>query len=149
MVLAELTMPDGTVVQQEMLFNSQCYIYEFPSEQIGKYSVKISYSYSTRSYETSTYFDIPYADEYDSFTVFDVSDIHKIIRTRGNVFTNNEIELKNNEKDVATYTYYLTLPCMVTAIALYLADIVIRKLSWVDIRNLFGLKEKKQHKKNG
>lgn len=146
-VLAELTMPDGTVVQQEMLFNSQCYIYEFPSEQIGKYSVKISYSYSTRSYETSTYFDIPYADEYDSFTVFDVSDIHKIIRTRGNVFTNNEIELKNNEKDVATYTYYLALPCMVTAIALYLADIVIRKLSWVDIRNLFGLKEKKQQKK--
>ena len=52
-------------------------------------------------------------------------------------------------ENVATYTYYLTLPCMVTAIALYLADIVIRKLSWVDIRNLFGLKEKKQQKKKG
>ena len=148
-VLAELTMPDGSVREQEMIFNSRQYVYEFESEQIGKYAVKIKYSYSTRSYESSTYFDIPYADEYDSFTVFDVSDIHKMIRTRGNVFTTGQIELKNDEKDVATYTHYPALPCMVMAIALYIADIVIRKLSWVDIRNLFGLREKKQQKKKG
>lgn len=146
-VLAELTMPDGKVFEQEMLFNSQQYVYEFESGQIGKYAIKIKYSYNTRAYEAATYFDIPYADEYDSFTVFDVSDIHKLIRTRGNVFTSAQIELKNDEKDVATYTYYLALPFMVTAIALYLADIVIRKLSWADVRNLFGLREKKQQKK--
>ena len=37
-VLAELTMPDGKVFEQEMLFNSQQYVYEFESGQIGKYA---------------------------------------------------------------------------------------------------------------
>lgn len=143
-VVAELTLPDGQVVRQEMNFDSRQYIYEFESGQTGKYAVKILYSYSEREYQSFTYFHIPYTEEYDSFAVFDVANIHKMIRTRGNVFTDENIVLENDEKDVATYTYYLALPCMVLAVVLYLVDIVIRKLSWVDIRNLFGLREKKK-----
>ena len=93
---------------------------------------------------------VPYHDEYNSFTVFNVSDLHRFIRTRGSVFLlDEELKLENREEDVATYTYYLTVPLMIAAVALYVVDIIIRKLTWTDIRNLFGLKERKKLGKGG
>lgn len=141
---AEITMPNGETLTQQLIFNATGYYYEFETPEIGKYTVKITYEYPNREpVETTTYFDIPYTAEYDSFTVYNVSDLHKAIRTRGNVYTDGNIRLVNDEDDVASYTFYLTLPFMIAAAVIFVADVVIRKLRWADIRNLFGLREKK------
>lgn len=139
-----LTMPDGTVIEAPLTFNSESYTYEFEASEVGKYSIDISYSYLTRVYTASTYLDIPYVDEYDSFTVFNVSDIHKLIRNRGGVFEGGVIALENDENDVATYTLYISTPIMAVAIVLFIISVIIRKLRWADILSLFGTRDRKK-----
>ena len=147
--IAEILFPDGKRVEKELVFNSRNYVYQFDTELVGKYSVRIKYSYTNREYEAALSFDIPYADEYNSFTVYDVSDLYKMIRTRGGVFADGSIKLENNKDDIATYTYYLTLPCMVAAVIAYVVDIIIRKLTLADIKSLLGIKDKTRKAKRG
>jgi hypothetical protein len=51
--------------------------------------------------------------------------------------------LENNDKQVATYTIRFVAPLMIAAVALYVVDIIIRKLKWTDIKSFFGLKASK------
>ena len=146
-VTAEITFPNGDVRTERLLFSGSSYYYLFETPTNGEYKVKLTYHYPySDAVETTAYYHVSYADEYNSFTVFNVADLHKAIRTRGNVYTDGNIRLVNDKDDVATYTYHLTLPFMIAAIVLFIVDIIIRKLRWADIRNLFGLREKKKGK---
>lgn len=49
-----------------------------------------------------------------------------------------EIALENDEKEVGTYTFDLTVPLLTASVLLLVADIVVRKLKWNDIKSLFG-----------
>ena len=139
-----VTMPDGTVIDAPLNFNSESYYYEFEIGSVGKYAITVTYRYLTREYSSTHYFDIPYVPEYDSFTVFNIADVHKLIRNRGNVFEGAEIALENKEEDVATYTVYISTPIMAVAIVLFVVSVIIRKLRWADILSLFGIREKKK-----
>ena len=139
-----VTMPDGTVIDAPLTFNSESYYYEFEVGSVGKYAIAVTYRYLTREYSATHYFDIPYVPEYDSFTVFNIADVHKLIRNRGNVFEGGEITLENKEEDVATYTVYISTPIMAVAIVLFLVSVIIRKLRWADILSLFGIRDKKK-----
>lgn len=145
----ELTLPSGSVISEELEFNSKNFVYEFTTSTVGKYRLRVIYNPSGTPYETTMTLDIPYQEEYNAFTAFTISDLHKIIRTRGTVYTNAEIDLENKEDDIATYTFFFAIPFMVAAVILYVLDIIVRKLRWADIRNLFGLKEKKNHMRGG
>ena len=52
------------------------------------------------------------------------------------------IDLENNEDEIASYTIGLTAPFLIAAIALFVVDIVVRKLKWEDIKGLFTSQEK-------
>lgn len=139
-----VTLPDGTVIDAPLAFNSESYYYDFEIGAVGKYAIEVTYHYLTHEYTATHYFDIPYLPEYDSFTVFNIADVHKLIRNRGGVFENADIALENKDTDVATYTVYISTPIMAFAIILFVISVIIRKLRWADILSLFGIRDKKK-----
>ena len=116
----------------------------FETPEIGKYDIKVTYSYGEDegavSYPSSTFFNLSYSPEYDSFQIFDTSALHEAIRQRGVVSENGDIKLENDENMIDTYVVDFTMPFLIAAVALYVIDVIIRKLKWSDIRNLFKKK---------
>ncbi len=64
--------------------------------------------------------------------------LYKIVGGSGVVSETGEITLENDEKEVGTYTFDLTVPLLTASVLLLVADIVVRKLKWNDIKSLFG-----------
>lgn len=133
----EVTRPDGTVERQTLHFDRTRYYYEFDTPTIGKYSVKIDYSYGKERYEITTYFYIARSPEYDSFVVYSAASLTSVIRDRGVVYEADSLVVENNMDEVSTYEMDFTIALLAIAVALYVIDIIIRKLTWADIRSLF------------
>ena len=92
------------------------------------------------SYPSETFFNLSYSPEYDSFQIFESSALHEAIRQRGTVSEDGSIKLENDENMLDTYVIDFTMPFLIAAAALYVIDVIIRKLKWSDIRNLFKKK---------
>lgn len=141
----KITRPNGEVEEVECAFDTRMYSYRFETPTIGKYSVEISYSYDGKTYISTARFDVPYYGEYDSFAAHDISNLRDAVRNRGNVYENGkDLRLVNDEKEVATYEIDYTVALLIAAVALYVVDIVIRKLKWEDIRMLFKRRNKRK-----
>lgn len=138
--VAEITVtcPNGEEVSTPMVFDSSVYFHEFEASEIGKYSIRIAYSYANGNYETNADFVISYAPEYDSFTAFDASSLHRAIVGEGEVSLDGNLTIENDEKEIGVYTLELAPILLITAVSLYVVDIIVRKLKWNDIKSLFG-----------
>ena len=133
-----ITRPDGSVEEQVLHFDRTRYYYEFETPDIGKYSVQINYSYGNISdYEVTTNFYIVRSPEYDSFVVYSAASLTGVIRDRGTVYEDDSLVVENNMDEVSTYQLDFTVGLLAIAVALYVIDIIIRKLTWADIRSLF------------
>ncbi len=142
-----VTLPDGSTVTERLTFDSTRYFYSFETPQRGRYLINITYAYGDKSYESEAAFHLGYSPEYDAFTVFDPAALHAAIRNRGGVWEGSIPSLENDDKEVATYTLRFIPPLMIAAAALYVIDIIIRKLKWNDIKSFFGIKQKKGGRK--
>lgn len=129
--------------------------------------MSVSYKYGIYDYsEEGGYispdasFIISYEPEYNTFTVFEASALYKMLNGNGTVIEQNserqlimesvtpsndgltivkgKLAIKNDDSQIATYIVNLTVPFLVAAVALFVVDIVIRKLKWKDIVSLFG-----------
>ena len=138
-----VTHPDGSEVTELLTFDSTRYFYRFETPQKGRYLIGITYSYSDKSFISEAAFHIGYSPEYNSFEVFDPASLHAAIRNRGSVNEGTIPSLENDDKEVATYVVRFVAPLMIVAVALYVVDIIIRKLKWTDIKSFFGLKTSK------
>ena len=133
-----VTFPDGTVESKALSFDSSRYYTDFATSSVGKYTVEIKYVNGGKEYISTSVFNIPYSPEYDSFAMFDSSSLFSAIRDRGTVTENGVPEITNDPSRIATYTVSFVLPFMIVAIALYVIDIIIRKLKWRDIVTLIN-----------
>jgi hypothetical protein len=104
--------------------------------------VKVTYSYSGNTFETTEYFHIVYAPEYDKFATFDAYDLYSVIRNRGTVSEDGTIKLEENPDEISTYTVNLVAPCLIITVVAFVMDIAVRKLKWSDIKGLFKRKPK-------
>ena len=138
-----MTHPDGSEVTELLTFDSTRYFYRFETPQKGRYLIGITYSYGDKSFISEAAFHIGYSPEYNSFEVFDPASLHAAIRNRGSVNEGTIPSLENDDKEVATYVVRFVAPLMIVAVALYVVDIIIRKLKWTDIKSFFGLKTSK------
>ena len=139
----EITRPDGTVESQTLHFDRSRYYYEFDTPMIGKYSVKINYSYGAiKDYEITTNFYIARSPEYDSFVVYSAASLTSVIRDRGVVYEDDSLVVTNNMEEVSTYQVDFTIALLAIAVSLYVLDIIIRKITWADIRSLFKRRAK-------
>ena len=125
-----------------LTFDSTRYFYKFATNELGKYTVKVTYSYSGNTFETTEYFHIVYAPEYDKFATFDAYDLYSVIRNRGTVSEDGTIKLEENPDEISTYTVNLVAPCLIITVVAFVMDIAVRKLKWSDIKGLFKRKPK-------
>lgn len=144
-VHVEITAPvTGEVISKDLIFDSQKFFYSFETPEIGKYDIKVVYSYGQDegavSYPSNTFFNLSYSPEYDSFQIFEASALHEAIRQRGTVSEDGSVKLENDENMIDTYVIDFTMPFLIAAASLYVIDVIIRKLKWSDIKNLFKKK---------
>ena len=142
-VEVEMISPDGEITNEKLIFDSEKYFYSFETPTLGKHEIKVKYSYGDTYFEARNFVTLSYSPEYDSFTVFDSSSLYESVRNRGTVSENGDITLENDTTEVATYTVDFTVPFLIAAIALYIVDIIIRKIKWNDIKSLYSKKAKK------
>lgn len=145
-VSVEITTPiTGEVIAKDLIFDSEKFFYSFETPEIGKYDIKVIYSYGegeeSISYPSETFFNLSYSPEYDSFQIFEASALHEAIRQRGTVSEDGSIKLENDENMISTYTVDFTMPFLIAAASLYVVDVIIRKLKWNDIKSLFKKKK--------
>lgn len=143
-VTITLCQPDGSELSDVLLLDSHGYFYSAETGAIGKYTVKIDYNWSTKTYSSETYYDISYSPEYDSFASSSPASLHAIMRNNGSVYEDSDVDLSNEEGKVATYILRFTVPFMAIAAILYIVDTIIRKLQWADIESLFKSKKKSE-----
>lgn len=138
-----ITLPDGTTITERLNFDSTRYYYRFETPLRGRYLIQITYAYGDKSFLSEAAFHIGYSPEYNCFEIFDPASLYAAIRNRGTVNEGVVPSLENNDKEVATYVIRFIAPLMIAAVALYVIDIIIRKLRWNDIKSFFGVKQKK------
>jgi hypothetical protein len=135
-----VTNADGEkIVGGNLTFDSSLYSYTFSAVDVGKYIVNITYSYGGSDYTCQTIFNVSYGAEYDSFTVYDSTVLHKMVGTYGNVSENGAFKIENDENEISTMTVKLTVPLLIACVVLFAVDIIIRKLKWKDVVSFFRL----------
>ena len=139
-VKVTVTHPDGTVTEDDMTFASSYYHYRFTAPELGEYILRIDYSYGKNSFSSETRLNYSYYAEYDEFAVCDVAVLHSAIRNRGTITTDGTVDLENDEKHITTYKASYVVPLLIIAVALFVIDIIIRKIKWADIKTLFKKK---------
>jgi len=123
-----------------MTFASSYYHYRFTAPELGEYILRIDYSYGKNSFSSETRLNYSYYAEYDEFAVCDVAVLHSAIRNRGTITTDGTVDLENDEKHITTYKASYVVPLLIIAVALFVIDIIIRKIKWADIKTLFKKK---------
>ena len=137
-VRIRITTPDGKSVDQTQRWQGSNFTYEFTSVEVGRYEITVDYSYGEYSYESKSYLNISYPNEYDEFATFEVSPLYRAINGRGQVVLSGKLKIENDKNDTGVYTQDLTFFLLLIAVALFLIDIVVRKLKWEDIVSFFG-----------
>ncbi len=163
-----VTLPGERVQEPVTLaFDSTRYYHTFDIDTTGKYTMDITYRIGVQpeaeepeedngfidltpseevsteqAFTTQVTFNIPYSSEYNSFEVFDASTLHAAIRDRGTVSEGVIPSLENDEKEIATYIVRYIAPLMIAVAALYILDVIIRKITLKDLRSFFGIKRK-------
>lgn len=133
----EVTSPDGESKTYDLLSDSTGYYAEFEASAPGKYGIAIKYLSDGVNYDSQTTLDVSYYAEYDAFANFDASELYKTVGGNGTVSEDGNLKIENDIREVGTYKYSLTLILLCMAAALFIVDIVVRKLKWNDIKNLF------------
>ncbi|MGM9642879.1 MAG: VWA domain-containing protein [Eubacteriales bacterium] len=137
-----VTHPDGREVTERLTFDASRYFYGFKTDALGEYAVKIVYTTATGAFEADTVFHISYSPEYNSFANFDASNLYAAIRHHGSVLEGEVPSLRDDDAEVTTYRLTFTVPFMISAIILYVIDIIVRKIKWADIKSLFKSRAK-------
>lgn len=144
--MVKVTTPSGETFTQEMGLSGADFFYEFKADEVGAYTFDISYHLGVKTYSTSEIFCLSVKPEYDSFAAYDPSELYKALNGRGAVSLDGALTIENDETNISSYTIDLTVPLLITAVALFAVDIIIRKLKWEDIVSLFGYGNKNKDK---
>lgn len=146
----EITFEDDvkTTTSQPVLFTAAgtAMTHTFITRDEGKYTVKITYRESdderVPQYTVERTVHLAYSSEYDSFALYDVGTLHKMVGAQGKVSEDGRLTIVNDAGEVGLYNLSLDMPLLVACVVLYAVDIAVRKLKWEDIVSLF-----KRHKK--
>lgn len=137
----KVTNPDNSVVTKELTFNSENYVCELVTDLVGEYVVELTYKLGQAVY-TSTYsFTISYLPEYNSFTIFEASNLYYMVSNNGQVSENGKLILTNDNSNEQKYIYDFTSLFMIICVILVVIDVIVRKLTINDIKALFRNKK--------
>ena len=138
----EITAPNEDKTTTRLFYEEGKYFLNYEAKELGKYQVYVKYVYGDESFDANTTFDVVRNPEYNSFELFDSAVLYNALGNSGSVIEKGELKIENDESQVDTYVYYFTIPLMIAAVALFVVDVIIRKLKWKDIKSIFGMGKK-------
>ena len=144
----KLVLPDGELVEENLVFDKDHYYYNFKSAEMGRYQIEVMYSYTGYDYGAMSVINVSYESEYDEFAAFEASPLFRAVNGRGQVIIEGDLVLENEEHEMGTYTNDFTIPLLIIAVSLFVVDIIVRKLKWEDIVSFFGGFKKSGGKKS-
>ncbi len=144
-VQVSLIAPDGTRTDITGIGgDASIYSCSFLLSKVGEYKAEVTYQYQEEICKQTVYISVPYLTEYDGFVTFDASPLYKMLGGNGTVSEDGWLHIENDENEVGMRVVNLTIPFMITAVALFMVDIIVRKMKWADITGLF-----RKHGKEG
>lgn len=143
----DITLPDGSGQTVDMDFKASYYHADIYCAQAGRYEFAVTYLYNGDEYTEDLVYYVDFAPEYDEFAVYDTSALHSAIDGKGMVSSDGALTINNDPDDVGKVTFYLALPSYMLCAALFLADVIIRKLKWKDVVSFFRPNKDKGGKK--
>ncbi len=140
----QLISPKGeTQTIENVVFDSTAYNCSFSLLEKGEYTARVTYTYKGESYTLEKPLSVSYLAEYDEFTVFDASPLYKMLGEKGTVSEDGNLKIENDEKEVGVRIVYLTSPLLIVSVILFALDVIVRKVKWADIKNIFRKIRKK------
>lgn len=134
----QITLPDGSTFTESMKSTGSSYRYTFNATELGKYKIEVTYTCDGTQYSSQNYIYNCYVSEYDAFSVFDSSELHRALDGRGKVSEDGHLKLENSGDDEDKYIVRFTVPLLIAAAVLFIIDIIIRKLTIDDLKSFFG-----------
>ena len=138
---AKIKLPDNTIVEKTLLFDTENYSTVVETDLVGKYLVEVTYTYGEKVVTSNYSFNVSYLPEYNSFTIFEASNLYYMVSNNGQVSEDGKLVLKNDNSKELKYIYDFTPLFMSICAALVVIDIMIRKLTKNDILSLFRKKD--------
>ncbi len=138
----EIVSPSGTSESELLVFDSYRYFYRFETSETGKYKINTTYTWSTKTYSSTNAFNISYSPEYNRFASYSPALLHSIVRDNGKVYDGENAKLEVDETRIEKYVIRFTVPFLILAVAAYVIDTIIRKLTWADIVSFFKKKRR-------
>ena len=133
-----ITYPNGKTVEKDLVYTTTSYEMTFESQLTGNYNIVINYELNSVSYSIDYYYNVSYAEEYDSFTYYEIYNLNHMVNTGNPVYEDaSNIDLSIDETRSTTYSFDFTALFMTIAICMFVVDIFIRKVKWADIKQIF------------
>lgn len=136
----KVTNPDKTVVEKQLVFDSENYVTELVTDQTGDYTLEITYTFGEVVYTSNYTFTISYLPEYNSFENFEASSLYYMVSSNGKVSEDGKLELVNDNSKQQKFIYDFTPLLMIICVILVVVDVIVRKLTLNDIKALFRKK---------
>ena len=139
-VTIAITLPNGKTITRNLEFDSRKYTYTFDTGKVGTYTVDVSYSYDEKVFTSTESFEIPYLTEYNAFATFSKANIYEFMRGNGSITEGEIPNLENERNEITTYNMSYRIPLLIAAIALFLLDVLVRKMKLSKKKKKISLK---------
>lgn len=138
----KVTYPNGKVEEKVLASvidaNVQKYMTEISTSQVGEYLFELSYVLKDQYYSANYLYNVSYLPEYDSFTIYEASNLYYMVSANGQVSEDGNLVLVNDLSNVQKYVIDFTPIFMIIASILFVIDIIVRKLRLQDIISLWN-----------
>jgi hypothetical protein len=138
---AKFTLPNGVIIEKTLNFNSDNYSTSITTDIVGEYLVELTYQFGEISHNANYSFTVSYLPEYNSFTIFEASNLYYMVSSNGEVSEDGNLVLKNDNSKELKYIYDFTALFMIICVILAVVDVMVRKLTLNDIKSLFRKKD--------
>lgn len=138
---AKATLPSGEVVEKQLNFNSENYSTLITTDVVGEYLVELTYQFGELTHTANYSFSVSYLPEYNSFTIYEASNLYYMVSSNGKVSEDGNLVLKNDNSKELKYIYDFTALFMIVCVVLAIVDVMVRKLTLNDIKSLFRKKD--------
>lgn len=141
-LMAEITGPEQQKLPLDRI-SSSGYEGSTVLSKTGEYKVKITWKKRSHTVdETTVVFAVSYSGEYDLFREGDPTLLSEIAASTGGALDMDPYELARQELGVIRSVTTFELPLCIIASILLLVDIILRRLTWADVRKWLARKGK-------
>ena len=135
---AVITTPNKDELIISIPLGGTKYVTSIETVEEGVYDVRLDYVNSSTLSVTTIYdsFTYSYSKEYDRFDSSDNIILWQLTADSG-IVSDIVDEIVNIEQEDLVYSVYYNKQLLIIALILFVVDVIIRKLSWKDIRNIF------------